>query len=71
MPNHVGTSSSNAIGQKRSRHNEQLTQEVNHLRNILVQKNEQINSLQQQMEIIMRQLNFNRYKVPTVPPTNQ
>ena len=70
MSNHARTSSSNTTGQRRSRHDEQLTQEVNHLRNILVQKDKQINSFQQQMEIVMQHLSLNRYEVSPVPPAN-
>ena len=54
MPHHAGTSSSNVTGRRRARQNQQLTKEVDNLRNILVQKDEQINFLQQQMEIVMR-----------------
>ena len=43
-----------------------MTEEADYLRNILVQKDEQINSLQQQMEIVMRHLSLNHYGVPPV-----
>ena len=70
MTNHVATSSSNVAIQRRTRHDEQLTQELNQLKNILVKKDEEINDLKQQMQIVMWHLNLHRDEVPPVPLAN-
>ena len=70
MPNNPRSSSSTATGRRRSRQDEQLTHEVTRLNNLFVQKDEQIQNLEQQMQIVMQHLNLNRQDNAPVPPAN-
>ncbi|XP_056161785.1 uncharacterized protein LOC130135924 [Syzygium oleosum] len=65
----AGTSSSSAAF-LRAQHEERQDQALNRLRQLLVQKDEEMIGVKQRLQLIMRHLNLEVDDVPPVPPTN-
>ena len=66
----AATSSSNAAFLRMTQHEEQMTQELNQLKYLLVQKDEEIREVKQHLQLIMRHLNLDHNDIPPVPSTN-
>ena len=77
----VASSSSNAAAARRTRHEEHVNQELCQLKQLLIQKDEemkhllgqkddQIRAMQSQIEYIMRRFDNDRNDIPSVPLVN-